>query len=244
MLGTQLVSMVLVTSLAALWHAMTGFGFALVAVPLLSVLIGPRSAVVTVVLISLMLYLGAWTRTSEHVDLVLVRRTVGYTLIGLPLGAVALVSLGERLLLVLVGTATAVLAGLLLLRRQRVANSPARHFVAACISSGALLSSTGMNGPPLVLSFQRLGLSPDSFRANLQASFALQQLFAIAVFAVSGQLTVEVAQLVLVGAPALALGWWVGNGVFKRMLAGQHAVLVFIALFGASATALVRAVTM
>ncbi len=244
MLWTQLVSMVLVTSIAALWHAMTGFGFALVAVPLLSVLVGPRSAVVTVVLISLVLYLGAWTRTGEHVDPVLVRRTVGYTLLGLPLGAVALVSLGERLLLVLVGTVTAVLAGLLVFRRQRTDTPPARHFVAACISSGALLSSTGMNGPPLVLSYQRLGLSPDGFRANLQASFALQQLFAVVVFAVSGQLTLEVAQLVLVGVPALALGWWVGNGVFKRMLAGQHAALVSIALFGASATALVRAVTM
>lgn len=244
MLGTQLVSMVLVTSIAALWHAMTGFGFALVAVPLLSVLVGPRSAVVTVVVISLMLYLGAWTRTSADVDTVLVRRTVGYALIGLPLGAVALVSLGERVLLVLVGTATAVLAGLLIFRRQRVIVPRARNFVAACVSSGVLLSSTGMNGPPLVLSYQQLGLSPAGFRANLQASFALQQVIAVLLFAVSGQLTTEVLQLVLVGVPALALGWWVGNGAFRRMRADQHAVLVFVALLGAAATALLRAATL
>ncbi len=56
------------------------------------------------------------------------------------------------------------------------------------VLSGALLTSTGMNGPPVVLMMQALRLPPRPFRATLQVIFFGQDAAAVAAFAVLGYL--------------------------------------------------------
>jgi hypothetical protein len=85
------------------------------------------------------------------------------------------------------------------------------------VLSGALLTSTGMNGPPLVVAFQAQGMTPRVFRGTLSAVFVVQGAAGIALMAAVGEATTEVAAAVAVGLPALVIGWLIGNRAFHRL---------------------------
>ena len=112
---------------AALQSA-TGFGFSLVAAPILFAVLGPQEAVGAGVLLGLLLN-GLTLATERRRPVVLgrdARRLVAWSVPGLVLGALALRELPERPLSALVGLA--VLAGLAVrLRGGAVAAAPARR---------------------------------------------------------------------------------------------------------------------
>jgi len=196
--------------LAALAQSVTGFGSALVAVPLLGTLTSPSVAVVSATTVSLVLTAGAAVRERTYIDRPLSRTLLVSGLAGVPVGLVALHVLDEAVL----GTAVAgmVLVSvpvLVLAPRLRPLPAPAG------VVSGALLTSTGMNGPPLVLALQHL--EPRTYRATLQAVFAGQDAVAVLGFLVLGVLTPEVAMISAAGLLGLPLGWAVGDVAFRRV---------------------------
>jgi uncharacterized membrane protein YfcA len=71
-----------------------------------------------------------------------------------------------------------------------------------------------MNGPPLVVMLQAMGLRPHAFRATLQAVFCSQDTAAVVGFAIAGQIDHTVLVAVAAGLPGLPLGWLLGDRVF------------------------------
>lgn len=196
--------------LAALAQSVTGFGSALVAVPLLGLVTAPTVAVVAATLVSLVLTAGAWRRERSHVDPPLARSLTFAGLLGLPVGLLAVSLLEERVLGLLVATVVLLAVPVLAL-----APGLRPHPAPAGVLSGALLAGTGMNGPPLVLALQHL--EPRRFRATLQAVFCGQDAVAVAAFAVLGLVTTDVAVVAAAGVLGLPLGWAVGDVLFRRL---------------------------
>lgn len=232
-IGALVAVAVLAFLLAALAQSVTGFGSALVAVPLLGLATGPTVAVVAATVVSLVLTGGAWRRERRHVEPVLARTLLLTGLAGLPLGLLAVSLLEERVLGLLVATVVLVAVPVLVLApglRPRPAP--------AGVLSGALLTGTGMNGPPLVLALQHL--EPRRFRATLQAVFCGQDAVAVLAFAVLGLVTRDVLVVSAAGLVGLPLGWAVGDAVFRRLSPERLRGLVVATLL---ATALVSGAT-
>ena len=204
-----------ILAMAAAVQAATGFGFALTAVPLLTLVLGPQSAVVTVLVVGLVLSVGVAVRERGHVR----RRdavTVGLAgLVGMPIGLLALSTASERALTVMISL---VLLGSILLlgRGLRLPRGP-RTEIGAGLLSGVLLTSTSMNGPPLVVAFQAQRLPPREMRATLATIFVLHGAVAVALVAVAGQVTAAAAVTAAVGIPAIAIGWFAGDRIFRRL---------------------------
>ena len=99
-------------------------------------------------------------------------------------------------------------------------------------ASGALLSSTGMNGPPLVAAFQAQGMPPQQFRATLSTVFVSQDAAAIVLLALAGAMTEEALLAAAIGVPMLIAGWPLGNRLFHRLppAAFRRVVLVMLAV--------------
>lgn len=76
--------------LAAFGQALTGFGAALISVPLLSLLIGPVAAVVTVTMLSVFLSAGMAIQLRRSIDVSALRVVVPAGILGMPLGLLAL----------------------------------------------------------------------------------------------------------------------------------------------------------
>ena len=215
---------------AALAQAVTGFGSALVAVPLLTLLVDPVTAVVVATAVSLVLSSGAAWRGRAHVAVGPARTLTVTGVVGMPAGLLALHLLDESLLTA--GIAAAMLVMVLLVASGlRV---PDRAVPVAGLASGALLTSTGMNGPPLVMTLA--GLEPLRYRATLQAVFAGQDLIAVAAYAVVGLWSVTAALLVVAGVAGLPLGWRVGDAIFRRIPAHRlrHVVVAGLVVMGLS----------
>ena len=210
--------------LAGFLQSVSGFGAALVAVPLLALALGPVPAVVAVTTASLVLSGWAARRERAHVDVPLARTLVLSGLVGLPLGLVLLRVLppaGLQLLMAVVVLAALVLV----LRRSRLPGGGAATSAAGLVS-GALLTSTGMNGPPLVLAVAGREVSPRRFRATLQTVLCVQDAAAVLGFLVVGAVSAPALVAALVGTLAAPLGWRLGDRVFHRVPpAGFHRVV-------------------
>ena len=186
---------------AALQSA-TGFGFALVAAPAIFHALDPDAAVTVVTALSLVLSLLVLfgERRVHHVRGHEVRALVGWAVPGLVLGVVVLGAVGKPALQIGVGAAV-VAAVAVDARGHRRAGRAQRAWppAPAGLLTGSLTTTTGVNGPPLLIWFQRRGAGPAEVRDSLAACFALLSGLSICVLLAAGRLGLGSA-----GAPWLA----------------------------------------
>jgi hypothetical protein len=212
---STLVAAFVIVLLAAATQAVTGFGSALVAAPLLAMTTDARTAIVATSLVSLMLTVGTTVRERAYVRW----RTAGGLLaaaaLGLPVGLLVLCTASERVLSVLLAVVVLGCTALVWLE-VRLGAGP---LVVAGVGlvSGFLTTATGMNGPPLVAAFRGMGFDPRTFRATLAAVFAVAGAVGTVGYGVAGQLDSHAIAVVVAGIPGLVLGWWAGNRAFARI---------------------------
>lgn len=220
-------------------QAATGFGFALVAVPLLALSSTPRDAVIIVTLTSALVTAGAAVRDRADVDRALAWRVSAAAVVGMPAGLVALLLLPQRWLGV--GVAVVAVAFVGWSMTGRLVRAERGMAVGAGLLSGAALTATGMNGPPLVAAMQALRLPQGRQRATLQAVFCFQDVVAVVAFAALGQLPTHVWLLAMCSTPAAALGWGLGDRWFRRVDERAARRLVTALLLASAATLSIRA---
>lgn len=221
--------------LAALAQAITGFGSTLVAVPLLALVTDPIAAVVAATAVSLVLTSGAAWHERGYADTPVVRTLTVAGVIGMPIGLVLLEVADESQLEAWIAAAMVVMV-LLMVSGLRIGP---RSVSIAGLASGALLTSTGMNGPPLVMAL--VDRDPRRYRATLQAVFAGQDAVAVAAFLLLGHVDRQATVLTLGGVVGLPLGWRLGDAVFRRIPAPRLRPLVTAGLTVAAAAMLAGA---
>jgi uncharacterized membrane protein YfcA len=201
---------------ASVAQTVAGFGMALLAVPFLVVLLDVRDAVVIVAIASLLntalVARGVW----GHIP----ARTVGVMLAGsfagMPLGLVVLLVAPQDALRLAVGVAAMVMAAAIALGVRYGGRAAASELMAGAIS-GALNTSTGMNGPPIVLYLQSRGFAPPEFRGALASFFFLSGAATLTAFAFTGVITGAALVLGAVCLPGVVAGNWTGHRLLGRL---------------------------
>jgi len=226
---------------AAFAQTATGFGFALLAVPLMTLVTDPRTAVVVMALAAL-LQTGV-TTAREHgaVRWSDTRWLLAACLVGLPIGVVVLRAAPARVLTALI--AVCALGGVVVVWRDLRLARPGRLAMAlAGLVTGVLTTSTGTNGPPLVAAFHAMGYPPRTLRATVAAVFLVTGVVSVAAFAVAGLVTAQVGRYALAGLPAVLLGWRLGETIFVRIDAARFRTVLLAALVVSAVVTLGRAV--
>jgi uncharacterized membrane protein YfcA len=230
-----------VIMLAAFAQSVSGFGFSLVAVPLLAMGVGPQPAVVAATIVSMCLNGVTAYAHRRHVDVPASRRLLLSLLLGLPLGLLALRLLPDGALVAVIALVT---LGCTVVVWRGWQISPAGWTVrGAGLLSGLLTTATATNGPPLVAALQAMRLEPRSFRATLALLFVMVSPIAVVGFALTGLLTPRAALVAGIGLPAALLGGWLGNRLFSRFDATAFRRVVLGALLVSSVAALANAAT-
>jgi uncharacterized membrane protein YfcA len=218
----------MIALVAAAVQAATGFGYALVAVPLLAIATDARIAVVAGAVAGLAITVVAAVRERDHARWRMAGLLLAAAVLGVPIGLLVLRAAPDRLLTALIGTAV-VACALLIWRGLRIPhNRPA--ILGAGVLTGVLSTSTGTSGPPLVAAFQAMGYDPRTFRATLAATFTGTGMVSLAGFTLAGQVSAEALQLGLASLPAVLLGWWAGSAVFHAIEPRRFRQLVLVAL--------------
>lgn len=197
--------------MSSLLKGMTGFGFALLAIPFLS-LIYPVKVLVPAMTIfnlitSVILLLKIRERISWYYFIPMFVASLG----GIPLGIYLLDYLDEEVLRIIIGVTLTflslkMLSGIPLARRFR--DKPV--FFAGFLS-GILSGSVSLGGPPLVIAMNRKNYNKDLFRGIFAWFSVFSSFFALAGFYVKGMIPSDSLRLSLYYTPLLFLGSSLGN---------------------------------
>lgn len=240
MSAQEILWICLVVAGASATQAISGFGFALIAVPLLSLFIDPQVAVVLATVV------GAFSSTFQavadrrHANKNLVQRLALSAYIGMPFGLFVFIVVSESVLRFIVGLVV-LLAAIALIRGFSISQSNKKLDWIMGWASGVLATSTSTNGPPLVFLLQAKKLSPESFRASINIVFSLTSFGAILLFALSGNITSDDFAGIAISIPMLLIGLAIGFKVRSRINAQQFRILVFVLLIVSALSALTAA---
>lgn len=222
---------------AAVVRSALGFGDAVVAMPVLAMILGLRTATPLVAFvgptISLLILAGNWRK----VEFKTAGRLIVATLVGIPFGVYGLSRLPETPLKIALG-AIILAYGIIGLaeRLKRIANEPKRFPWIVGWIAGVLGGAYNTNGPPVVAYGLLHGWPPESFRATLQGYFLPTGLAIVAGHGLGGLWTPTVFRTYLFALPGIVLGVVLGGLLNKRISHELFTKLVYasLALMGAA----------
>jgi uncharacterized membrane protein YfcA len=222
---SELIVVAIAIFLAITTYMVAGFGFALLAMPLMTFAVPVEQAVVVVALLAI--FSTSWQAVAHrrHTRWPLARRLALASFAGMPIGLVALNVVDDRALRIVLGAAvlvaTAVLARDLTLEHVGPTLDHAMGFV-----SGLANTSIGTNGPPLVFDLQSRRLDPNEFRGTIAVVFALGNVFSLTLFVLDGKVTTDALTAAAVAFPAWILGSVVGRALQPRVAPAHFRRLV------------------
>jgi len=211
------IVVVTVAFVAAFTQSLAGFGTALIAMPILSPLLGIKVAAPLMTLVSALMQVVLLVRYRSEIRLREVWPLAVAALVGVPLGIYGLKRLDERVTLTVLGVVIIAYAayGLCAPRLPRLAS---RHWAYPFgFVAGILGGAYNTDGPPVVIYGSCRGWEPAAFKCHLQGFFMFDGALIILGRALAGEFTGRVWWLYLWTLPAIALGAWAGLCLDRRI---------------------------
>lgn len=238
-----LVIALLIAFLAAICSSLTGFGFVLTMVPLLTLAWDVKLAVATTVVLALfnsgfLLFEVRGHFKPSRVALLL----LGYA-VGLPLGVLLLEQLdGDSLKALVAATVLVTGMALFFVPTYEIRRGANPLGVATGAVSGVLGTTTGMSGPPVVIYL--LGRHPEveAFRSTILAFFLPSGILTVALFVGLGRITQDVLVTTAVCIPGIILGGIAGSWLRRHLSQERFRVLVLAVLVLSSLAVLLSAI--
>lgn len=238
--AVELVVVALSVFTAALTQVLSGFGFALMAVPLMTLAVPVKEAVV----ISTLLGVGVSSWQAWHLRAAaqrpVARRMVLAAYAGMPLGLWIYLTVDDHVLRLILGVAV-LLAVVLLARGLDLSHVGRGLDLGAGFISGVLNTSLSTNGPPLVFGLSARRLTPDAFRATINTVFAASNVLGVTLFVIAGRVTGAGLLAAAIALPALVGGQLVGYPLRRHVDGERFKVLVIVLLVAAAISAIVSA---
>jgi uncharacterized protein len=220
----SVVALVLVTVLvasAACVQGAAGFGMALLAAPLLTLVdrsFAPAPLVLAVLPLSVLIAQRDWA----HLDRKGLAWAIGGRLPGVVVGAIAVAALSEHTLALALGLGVLVAVGLSLFT-ARLRPTPGT-LVSAGFASGFMGTTTSIGGPPMALVYQRS--DGPAFRSTLAIYFAAGALMSLAGLAVAGRVGAHELRLGLLLWPGVVLGFLLSKPLTRYLDDGRTRSMV------------------
>lgn len=212
--ATTLALLLAVTLAASLARGFSGFGAALIFIPLVSALLGPKVAVPLLLVTDGVMTAGMIPGAIRKADRREVLTMATGALVGVPAGAWLLTTLDPLTLRWgIVALAVSMLA--LLLSGWRYAGRPKPALtVLIGLISGFFSGAAQVGGPPVVAYWLGGTIPAATVRANIILYFAVTTLIGGIGYLWGGLITAHILLLALIIAPVYGLGTWVGSHMF------------------------------
>jgi hypothetical protein len=228
--------------LAGVVTGMTGFGLALISAPLLLFVYEPRTVIVLTTIFSIFINIAvvwdSWRDARKPLALALLLPAV----VGIFAGAEILRSVNPVYIRLAVGVVV-VFSALLLLREVRLPGAGSRWGpVVAGSASGALSTSTGLAGPPIVLLLAARDLPKRAFRGTSALYFLAMSLAGLAVLFSRGLMEGEDVPLAAILIPGAIVGKVIGTAALKKISEGAFrrislGIVIFTGALGVATAA-------
>lgn len=215
-LDMRLVAAVIAVIVGGFLRGFVGFGAALVIVPVLSLTVGPRTAIAISSIVGLPAVLQLLPEAMRHAEKQIVLPVAAALFASAPLGAWLLVSVDPAVMKIVISALVvgmvAMLAGGWKVEREVSAGL----LVLAGVAGGLLQGSSGMGGPPVVaVALARPGAAHQQ-RGNVLGLMTAVALSTVAPLALFGLFTTEAIVMGLLLLPVYILATALGSRYFAR----------------------------
>jgi uncharacterized membrane protein YfcA len=225
-----IISVLSILFISTFTKSALGFGDALVAMPLLAMIIKIQVATPLVAFsastIAIMILLREWRR----VDFKSAWRLIVSSMVGIPFGLFFLKSAPESVIkavlgivLLVFGLYNLIIPKLALIRNEKLA------YVFGLIA-GVLGGAYNTSGPPVVIYGTLRGWPPQEFRTTLQCYFLPTGGMILISHGLAGLWTPVVIQLYIYALPVMMLSIFLGNRVNKSLSSGKFNRIVYVFL--------------
>lgn len=238
----RLLFATIVVLAAAAIKGTIGFGFPLVAVPLLSMILGPRVAVPLIAIPTLLSNVIMISRGGSRERLVSMLPLVGGVMTGTVAGAFVIRALDPRALSVLVGSVTLlyVLASVFQLTVRVPPDIALRVAPAVGVAAGLIGGSTGVFAPPLASYLHLLRMGKRDFVFWITLLFFVGNVVQVASYFHLGLYRGSVLSAALMACVPMVAGTWVGLACQEKLPASVFGHIILGIVGVASVTLLVQ----
>jgi uncharacterized membrane protein YfcA len=228
--------------LATVIRSAFGFGEALIAVPLLALLIPVEVAAPLAVLVSITVAVVIVLEDWHKIHLGSAWRLILSTLFGIPLGLLLLTAVAEPVVKGVLAVVIIAFSAYCLVRRTPVTLADDRLAWLFGFGAGVLGGAYGMNGPPLVIYGTLRRWSAERFRATLQGYFLPASVVGMAGYWLAGLWVPAVTRYYLLSLPVAVAAIVLGRVVNRRLKGNAFLLYVHLGLILIGLALLVQSV--
>jgi uncharacterized protein len=231
-----------VLCLATVVRSALGFGEALVAVPLMALVLPVEVAAPLAVLVSVTVAGVILLQDWRHVHFGGAWRLVLATFFGIPFGLLLLTHVAEPVVKALLAVVIISFTIYRLTKHTHLVLNDDRWAWGFGFAAGVLGGAYGMNGPPLAVYGALRRWTQERFRATLQGYFFPASFVGMAGYWLAGLWTASVTKYYLISLPVVLVAVFVGRVLNRRLEPRRFVVCVDVCLLLIGALLLVQSV--
>ncbi len=207
--------------ISAFQQSLSGFGFALIAMPILVQLVGIQVAAPLVAALALMLNVINGIRWRQALDFSEIKRLGIWMALGVPIGIWGIFALNETIVKVGLGVLLVAYALFALLKPEQLPTISRRWAYPAGFLAGLLGGAYNTSGPPLILYGSLRNWSHQRFRAVLQSLFGFAASIVVIGHIIAGNYTQPVLRLTVIALPGTFIAVLLG-ALLDRHIRPEH----------------------
>jgi len=238
-----LLYVIIVVFIATLVRSAFGFGESLIAVPLLAFYIPIEVAVPVSVLVSITIAGVVVIQDWKKIHIQSAGSLFIFTLLGIPLGLLLLVSANEEFVKIILGIVIIAFSTYSLFKRSIELKSESWLWLFLCgLLAGILGGAYGLNGPPLVVYGSMRRWTAQQFRATLQGYFLPASVIGMIGYWISGLWIPAVTYYYLWSLPFLLPAIFLGRMINHRLHGDTFFTYVHFGLIAIGVLLLIQSV--
>ena len=236
-----LLLVISIVFLAFLIRATLGFGDALLAMPVLILIVGIKIAAPLMALLALVIAFVVFYKNIQAVNFKTSIRLIVSSIAGIPVGLYYLQHLNEQIVNLILGIIILVFSGYKLSGLLFQIKTPGYITYLVGFFSGIIGAAYNTNGPPVIMLLSAKKYSPETFRSTLQCYFFFSGIGVVAGHFISGNIDKPVLTYFVFSLPALLLAFFMGEMMFKKINSTFFYRLVYSILLILSLSLIIKA---
>ena len=227
---------------STLVRSAVGFGDALIAMPLLTIIAGLKTATPLVALVAVTISISILLRHWRSVRFASAWRLILASLVGIPLGLLMLKGFHEQYMKVLLAVLLVGFAAYSLWKPRMLNLKTERSSYAFGFIAGVLGGAYNYNGPAVVVYSALRRWPPETFRATLQSYLLVTGFLIAAGHGLGGLWNQSVLSLYAISLPVVFLSVYLGGLLHKRFPKETFDRYVYLLLIAIGALLFVNAI--
>jgi len=226
----NIIALSLIIFIASIVRGITGFGLALVAVPMIVFIMPVTDTAVFISIINVIFSLLYYRKSKEIVKDQPLGAMAVWTGIGVAAGTVLLKLVNPAYIQLLWGLLIIFIVISLVRGLNLHVKSERAALTLSGLFGGVLAGATGITGPPVAVILSSIKTPKEKFNAIISIFILFAVSFALVFYLITGLIRKEIILLALCSVPALLAGLYTGDRLVSRISQKTFTTIVYIVL--------------